>query len=186
MQCKSRSLVLNQISEICTSPLFAPAASSRVRKSLGSGGGSFEGMVGLEMSVGARPAPAESAADSTACKYGSPISQPARQPTAPKKPNSRTFFHAASRFMSAPGTSDANRQDPRPHCVTSNNSGHAFIPARRLVRRLKIFSSFGSPCRFSLFNKSDFASHAFFKSPTDFADHFGGVVPSASFLRSVL
>src|SRR5579883_532481 len=101
MQCRSRSLVLNQMSEIWMSPVLAPAALSRSRNSLGGGGGSMEGGAGLEMSDGARPAPAGVAA-STMSKYGSPTSQPARQPTAPNKPNSRTFFHAKSRFITVP------------------------------------------------------------------------------------
>ena len=48
MQCKSRSFVLNQMSEIWMSPLFAPACFRRSWNS-GEGGG---GSVGFEMSVG--------------------------------------------------------------------------------------------------------------------------------------
>src|SRR3954467_15275584 len=62
-QCRSRSLELNQMSEIWMSPVLAPAALRRSRNSLGGGGGSVAGGVGLEISDGALPAPAASAAD---------------------------------------------------------------------------------------------------------------------------
>src|SRR3954453_22714632 len=53
------------------------------------------------MSVGPCPAPTAFARTLLIAKNGSPTIQPARQPAAPNRPNSTTFFHATSEFIPA-------------------------------------------------------------------------------------